>query len=63
MSLPELFVGVDNFCQIFLPVWERKLISDESKKCRRAGQLSTSDRHTYSRCKCDDHHLLSSISI
>jgi hypothetical protein len=43
MSLLELFVDVDGFRQIFLPVWERKLISDGSKKYRRAGQLSTSE--------------------
>jgi len=43
MSLNELFVSVDDFCQIFLPVWEQKLISDGSKKRRRAGQLSLSE--------------------
>lgn len=32
MSLLELFVDVDDFCQIFLPVWERKLLADGSKK-------------------------------
>jgi hypothetical protein len=31
MSLLELFVHVIDFCQIFLPVWEKKLISDGSK--------------------------------
>jgi hypothetical protein len=43
MSLLELFVDVDDFCQIFLPVWERKLFADGSKKRHRAGQLSTSE--------------------
>ena len=43
MSLLELFVSVDDFCQIFLPVWERKLITDGSKKRNRAGQLSLSE--------------------
>jgi hypothetical protein len=43
MSLLELFVSVDDFCQIFLPVWEQKLISDGSKKRRRTGQLSLSE--------------------
>ena len=43
MSLLELFVSVDDFCQIFLPVWEKKLIADGSKKRRRTGQLSTSE--------------------
>lgn len=43
MSLLELFVSIDDFCQIFLPVWEQKLISDGSKKRRRTGQLSISE--------------------
>lgn len=43
MSLLELFVSVDDFCQIFLPFWERKLIEDGSKKRQRAGQLSVSE--------------------
>ena len=43
MSLLELFVSVDDFCQIFLPVWEQKLMSDGSKKRRRSGQLSLSE--------------------
>ena len=43
MSLLELFVSVDDFCQIFLPVWEKKLFADGSKKRRRARQLSVSE--------------------
>jgi hypothetical protein len=43
MSLLELFVDVDDFCQTFLPAWERKLFADGSKKRRRSGQLSTSE--------------------
>lgn len=43
MSLLELFVSVDDFCQIFLPVWEQKLFADGSKKRHRAGQLSVSE--------------------
>ena len=31
MSLLELFVSVDDFCQIFLPVWEAKQLEDGSK--------------------------------
>ncbi|HMB24370.1 MAG: IS982 family transposase [Chloroflexota bacterium] len=42
-SLLELFVSVDDFCQVFLPFWERKLMQDGSKKRRRAGQLSASE--------------------
>ena len=43
LSLLELFVSVDNFCQVFLPFWERKLIEAGSKKRQRAGQLSVSE--------------------
>jgi len=43
MSLLELFVSVDDFCQVFLPLWERKLMSNGSKKRRRTGQLSLSE--------------------
>ena len=43
MSLLELFVSVDDFCQIFLPVWERKLLAEGSKKRCRTGQLSMSE--------------------
>jgi len=46
MSLLELFVSVDDFCKIFLPVWERKLIADGSKKRHRIGQLSVSEMMT-----------------
>ncbi len=46
MSLLELFVSVDDFCQIFMPVWEKKLIADGSKKRCRTGQLSISEMMT-----------------
>ena len=43
MSLLELFVSVDDFCQVFLPFWEGMLIKDGSKKRQRAGQLRVSE--------------------
>ena len=43
MSLLELFVSVDDFCQIFLPIWEKKLIAKGNKKRHRTGQLSLSE--------------------
>jgi hypothetical protein len=43
MSLLELFVSVDDFCQVFLPFWEQKLLDNGSNKRRRAGQLSVSE--------------------
>ncbi len=43
MSLLELFVSADDFCQIFLPVWNKKLLGEGHKKRCRAGQLSMSE--------------------
>jgi transposase len=43
LSLLELFVSVDDFCQGFLPFWERKLLEDGSRKRRRTGQLRVSE--------------------
>jgi len=43
MSLLELFVSVDDFCQDFLPVWEARQLEDGSKKRLRRGQLSVSE--------------------
>ncbi len=45
-SLLELFVSVDDFCQVFLPFWEEKRMQDGSKKRRRAGELSVSEMMT-----------------
>lgn len=42
-SLLELFVSVDDFCQLFLPFWEAKQLEDGSKKRLRRGQLSISE--------------------
>jgi hypothetical protein len=47
MSLLELFVSVDDFCQVFLPFWERTLLEAGSRKRRRAGQLRVSEIMTY----------------
>jgi len=43
MNLLELFVDVDDFCQIFLPSWQKRLLGDGSKKRLRNGQLSMSE--------------------
>ena len=43
MRLLELFVSVDDFCQVFLPFWESKLLADGSKKRCRNGQLRVSE--------------------
>ena len=43
MSLLELFVSVDDFCQFFLPIWEAQQLEEGSKKRLRRRQLSTSE--------------------
>lgn len=43
MSLLELFVSVDDFCQVFLPFWDRKCLADGLKKRQRSGNLSVSE--------------------
>jgi hypothetical protein len=43
MSLLELFVDVDDFCQVYVPQWHRKQLADGSKKRLRKGQLSLSE--------------------
>ena len=45
-SLLELFMSVDDFCQVFLPFWERTLLQDGSKKRCRPGQMSVSEMMT-----------------
>jgi hypothetical protein len=43
MSLLELFVDVDDFCQEYSPVWHRKLLTDGSIKRVRNGRMSLSE--------------------
>jgi hypothetical protein len=43
MSLLELFVDVDDFCQNFLPMWQKRWLGDGSKKRVREGHLSMSE--------------------
>ena len=43
MSLLELFVDVDDFCKVFLPIWERSLLEDGTRHRLRKGQLTMSE--------------------
>ena len=45
-SLVELFCDVDDFCQSFLPIWEKQQISSGLKQRRRKGKLSLSENMT-----------------
>lgn len=33
-----MFCDVDNFCKVFIPQWEKKLLEDGTKKRQRAGR-------------------------
>lgn len=43
LSLEELFCSVDDFCQIFEPLWHRQLLSKGHKHRQRDAQLSLSE--------------------
>ena len=43
MSLLELFVDVDDFCKVFLPIWERSLLENGTRCRLRKGQLTVSE--------------------
>jgi IS5 family transposase len=42
-KLTELFCDVDDFCQSFMPQWQRQLIESGEKKRRRCSQMSSSE--------------------
>lgn len=43
LSLEELFCTVDDFCQVFEPLWHKQLLSDGHKHRQRATQLCLSE--------------------
>jgi hypothetical protein len=53
-SLEELFCSVDDFCQVFEPVWERQLLGNSLQLRKRTLSLSLSESITiqiaYSNC-------------
>ena len=42
-SLLELFCDVDDFCKVFIPNWEKKLISSGQKQRQRTRSLIISE--------------------
>ena len=42
-TLTELFCRVDDFCQTFMPEFEKQLIATGAKKRQRMGRMSTSE--------------------
>jgi hypothetical protein len=43
MRLLELFVDVDDFCKVFLPIWEHSLFGNSTRRRLRKGQLTLSE--------------------
>ena len=43
MSLDDLFCDIDDFCQLFLPVWHRQLLTEGTRQRRRSSRLSLSE--------------------
>ncbi len=46
LSLEELFCSVDDFCQIFEPLWHQQLLNDGHKHRQRSSQMSLSEMMT-----------------
>ena len=46
MSLTELFCEVDDFCQVFEPLWDQQRLGDGQRQRCRAGQLTLSETMT-----------------
>ncbi len=42
MSLLELFCQVDDFCRVFVPMWERQQMTEHARRYHH-GQLSLSE--------------------
>lgn len=42
-KLVELFCDVDDFCKIFIPLWEQQCIENGSRKRRRCCRMSPSE--------------------
>ncbi|MEE8056931.1 MAG: IS982 family transposase [Pseudomonadales bacterium] len=42
-KITEIFCDVDDFCQHFMPEWEKQLLSDGQRKRRRTGRMQASE--------------------
>jgi hypothetical protein len=55
-SLEELFCAVDDFCQIFEPLWHQQLLSDGRKRRQRSSQLNLSEMMTIQIASHQSHY-------
>jgi hypothetical protein len=46
MNVDELFCAVDNFCQVFIPAWQRRQLSSGERKRQRDRRLTASELMT-----------------
>lgn len=42
-KLVEIFFDVDDFYTVFIPQWEKQLLSDSTRKRQRKGRMTTSE--------------------
>ena len=42
-KLVEVFCDVDDFCAVFIPEWEKTLLTDGTRKRQRAGRMTMSE--------------------
>lgn len=42
-NLVELYCDVDDFCKVFIPLWQKQLLEDGTNKRQRKGQMTTSE--------------------
>ena len=42
-KLTDVFCDVDDFCQIFIPQWEKTLLEDGTRKRKRKGRMDISE--------------------
>ncbi|MCU7963758.1 IS982 family transposase, partial [Shewanella sp. SM20] len=42
-KLVEVFCDVDDFCAVFIPEWEKTLLTDGTRKRQRPGRMTMSE--------------------
>ncbi|WP_293631419.1 hypothetical protein [Shewanella sp. CG12_big_fil_rev_8_21_14_0_65_47_15] len=61
-KLVEMFFDVDDFCAVFIPEWEKTLLTDGTRKRQRAGRMTMSEVMTILILFQMFHHLISKTS-
>ncbi len=53
-KIVEIYCDVDDFCRIFVPEWEKRCLTDGSRKRRRQGRMTSSEVITLIICISTD---------